>query len=643
MKKQLECETLLQRLPQTRIGVVGDFCLDAYWETDNIRSELSVETGLPTRAVRTQRYSLGGAGNVASNLLAMGVANVSVYGVTGPDPFGYQMRQLMRAAGIRVDGLLEQSGDWVTHTYVKPLDAGVEANRIDFGNFNRLADNVALQLAEKLAADCADLDLIIINQQVADGIHRSERFQEQLQAVIAAHPGKTFLLDSRDMSGRYAGTIRKINAYEAMLLVGTNVEPRDLVSLDDARTAARKLAAEWGKPVFISRGDRGCLVADNDQVDCVPGLHVVEQTDPVGAGDSMVAGIAAALAVGCTPLDAATFGNFVAGVTVQKLHQTGTASPEEIRAIGASPDYVYLPERADDPRAAVYWQDTEIEMVTDSATASHRIAHAIFDHDGTISVLREGWEKIMEPMMLRTVLGPVYESADETTYHRVLNRVRTFIDATTGIQTLVQMQGLVKLVAEFGFVPAAEILDEFGYKAIYNAALLDLVRGRLAKFERGELEVADFAVKGAVECLRALHGAGVKLYMASGSDEDDVIAEAKALGYADLFEGRIYGAVGDVSKEAKKIVMDRILNDIGADQVSSMVAFGDGPVEIRESRKRGGLAFGIASDEVRRFGLNSSKRRRLIRAGANLIIPDFSQWQALLPILGIDHGYGRHE
>jgi hypothetical protein len=68
-----------------------------------------------------------------------------------------------------------------------------------------------------------------------------------------------------------------------------------------------------------------------------------------------------------------------------------------------------------------------------------------------------------------------------------------------------------------------------------------------------------------------------------------------------------------------------------------MVAFGDGPVEIRESRKRGGLAVGIASDEVRRFGLNLSKRRRLIRAGADLVVPDFSQWQALLPMLGIEH------
>ncbi len=50
--------------------------------------------------------------------------------------------------------------------------------------------------------------------------------------------------------------------------------------------------------------------------------------------------------------------------------------------------------------------------------------------------------------------------------------------------------------------------------------------------------------------------------------------------------------------------------------------FGDGPVEIRETRKRRGFSIGVASDEVRRFGLNPAKRARLIRAGVNLIIPD---------------------
>jgi phosphoglycolate phosphatase-like HAD superfamily hydrolase len=413
------------------------------------------------------------------------------------------------------------------------------------------------------------------------------------------------------------------------------VEPHDLISLDDARAAAGKLAKDWGKPVFLTRGDRGCLVADGEQVSVVPGLHIVAQTDPVGAGDSMVAGIAAALAAGALPVDAATFGNFVAGVTVQKLRQTGTASPDEIRAIGRHPDYIYLPERADDSRTAVCWRKTEIEVVTEAPSGASPIRHAVFDHDGTISVLREGWEKIMEPMMMRSILGPAYDSADETSYHKVLNRVRTYIDNTTGVQTLAQMQGLVRLVTESGFVPATEILDESGYKAIYNATLLGLVRQRLDKFKSGELSVDDFTIKGAVDFLRRLRDAGVTLYLASGSDENDVIAEANALGYAGLFEERIYGAVGDVTKEAKKMVMDRILADIGEDRVKSMAAFGDGPVEIRESRKRGGLAVGVASDEVRRFGLNSAKRRRLIRAGADLIVPDFSQADRLMSLLGI--------
>jgi hypothetical protein len=124
----------------------------------------------------------------------------------------------------------------------------------------------------------------------------------------------------------------------------------------------------------------------------------------------------------------------------------------------------------------------------------------------------------------------------------------------------------------------------------------------------------------------------VKVYLASGTDEPDVIAEAKAMSYADLFEGRIYGAVGDVKVEAKKIVLERIIreNKLSGHQ---FMTFGDGPVEIRETRKRGGICVGVASDELRRFGLDLSKRTRLIRAGATLVVPDFSQMSTLLRLL----------
>jgi phosphoglycolate phosphatase-like HAD superfamily hydrolase len=286
---------------------------------------------------------------------------------------------------------------------------------------------------------------------------------------------------------------------------------------------------------------------------------------------------------------------------------------------------------ADDPRQARYVPDTEIEIVAADVPLG-RIQHVVFDHDGTISTLRQGWEAIMEPMMVRAILGPRYQDADETLYRRVVDGVREYIDKSTGIQTIEQMAALVEMVRRFGCVPAEQVLDKFGYKAIYNDALMELVRARLAKFKRGELHVGDFTVKGAVAFVKGLHDRGVKLYLASGTDREDVITEALTLGYGDLFDGRIYGAVGDVSQYSKKLVVERILRENRLTG-PELACIGDGPVELREAKKRGGIAVGLASDEVRRYSLNRDKRARLVRAGADLIVPDFSQGPALLDCL----------
>jgi phosphoglycolate phosphatase-like HAD superfamily hydrolase len=160
------------------------------------------------------------------------------------------------------------------------------------------------------------------------------------------------------------------------------------------------------------------------------------------------------------------------------------------------------------------------------------------------------------------------------------------------------------------------------------------VRTRLNRLALGELGVEDFAIKNAIPFLHALHRAGVRLYLASGTDQADLAAEARAMGYADLFAERIYGAVGDIAKDAKRMVLERIMNEIGP-MAGRVVTFGDGPVEIRETQQRGGLAIGVASDEIRRFDLNPAKRSRLIRAGASAIIPDFSQMAQLLRFLRI--------
>jgi phosphoglycolate phosphatase-like HAD superfamily hydrolase len=197
------------------------------------------------------------------------------------------------------------------------------------------------------------------------------------------------------------------------------------------------------------------------------------------------------------------------------------------------------------------------------------------------------------------------------------------------------MHGLALMVREAGFVPESEILDAPGYKRIYNDAIMELVNERTGQLRRGELGVEDFTLKNAVALLHELHGSGVRLFLASGTDEHDVVLEAEALGYASLFEGRIFGANGDLTHDAKRAVLERIVAKIGADNAHHIATFGDGPVEIRETRKRGGLTVGVASNELQRFGLYPEKRARLIRAGAHLVIPDYSQLGALLGLLRI--------
>jgi rfaE bifunctional protein kinase chain/domain len=328
-----ELAQLLHDIANARIAVIGDYCLDAYWFIDPAGEEISIETGLPTRAVHTQRYSLGGAGNVVMNLHALGVRAIAAFGVIGDDPYGPHMLRLLRAHEVDTAGMLMQSESWATHVYTKPYLDDVEQNRIDFGNLNDLSDTMATALVQGLRERVGELDVVVVNEQVTSGIHRSELFQHLLQELIKECAATIFLLDSRHYSERYDGTIRKLNDHEAARLCGVTRADDGLMLDTDACAAARELSQRWGRPVVITRGARGCLVCDQGSLHDIPGRKARGQVDPVGAGDSMLAGIAAALAAGRTTRAAATLGNYAAGVTVQKLFQTGTASPDEIMAI----------------------------------------------------------------------------------------------------------------------------------------------------------------------------------------------------------------------------------------------------------------------------------------------------------------------
>ena len=426
---------------------------------------------------------------------------------------------------------------------------------------------------------------------------------------------------------------RKVNDVEAAHLNGFQVEPRTMLPRATVLEYGQSLFAQSQKPVFVTCGARGITAFDSSGYYEHLGLQLTAQLDTVGAGDTVISAITLCLAAGISPNQAAQFANFAAAVTVQKLFITGTANGEEILAISQDPNYIYQADLAENPRQAVYLPDSETELCDPSVLEKlGYIKYAVFDHDGTISTLRHGWEEIMEPVMMKAILGDSYDTIDAAGFKKVQRETQDFIHKTTGIQTIYQMEGLVNMVREAGYVPEDQILDKFQYKQIYNDALMELVNKRMAKLQAGELDWEDYTMKGAVSFLHELKERGVVMYLASGTDVDDVRHEATVLGYADLFDGGIYGALREYTKFSKKMIIERIIRDNNLNG-NELAVFGDGPDEIREGRRSGGISIGITSNEVQRHGHNFDKRPRLVKAGAQLIIPDFSQYRKLVSLL----------
>ena len=633
----MNLKMLLNSLESSSLAVLGDVCVDAYFFLTGEGSQNSLETGLATRPVKNFRLDLGGAGNVALNLKALKVRRTGLYGIVGNDAFGNAAASLLEGAGISPETLMIQSEGWDTHVYCKFYQEGREDPRIDMGNFNRPLREVQDRLLARLEKDLPLYQGVIINQQVSS-TYQDGYFQGRIRDLILGHPEIRWFCDSRELAGIYDGTIRKLNLSEAREILrlyapGTAGSGGEEDPEPDNRELLQELYRLWKQPLFITRGENGALAVQGEAITEVPGLHIIHQTDPVGAGDAFLAAAASALCTGASVEDSCFLGNLAAGVSVQKLFTTGHPEPAEILSIGTLSDFRYRPSLASDPRQAVFLPGTEIESIT-GRIPSGPPAFGLFDHDGTISTLRYGWDRVMLDLMVRSILGPAFASAPPALWEKAVQVSRDLIQRTTGVQTLVQMEGLVRLVGDFGLVPPGEILSPRDYKTRFNRDLMEEVAGRMEAVASGRLDSGDFTIKGAVPFLNLLHRGGVTLFLASGTDQEDVIREAELLGYAGLFSGGIRGSVGDIRNDPKKLAVEEILERIGPGAADSCVIFGDGPVEIREGAKRGILTVGIISDEKQRFGPNPDKRERLVLAGADYLIPDFSWAEPLLDCLG---------
>ncbi len=324
-----DIKTLFGRMADLRVGVIGDFALDLYFDLETQTAERSLETGQDVFWGSHSRTSLGGAGNVAQNLASLGVGHVQVVGCIGNDLFGREMRHLFGALGVATEHLYTPVG-WDTCVYTKPMRGRTEANRIDFGTHNRLPDSLFEELLAGLAQALTSLDVLIINQQFPNPLLNEIR-AARLNDLLLRFPTVRCVADMRQVGKHLPNAILKVNTAELARLLTLDLPHQP--GLDWCSQQGQALQSQRKGPLLITRGEAGILYIDGYNTQSVAGLPLSGDVDTVGAGDTVVAAFGACWGAGASPVQALTVANLAAAITVQKLHQTGTASFEEILTI----------------------------------------------------------------------------------------------------------------------------------------------------------------------------------------------------------------------------------------------------------------------------------------------------------------------
>jgi rfaE bifunctional protein kinase chain/domain len=330
---QSRLNQILSTFPSRRIAVIGDFFLDKYLDFDPTLAEISLETNKTANQVVGIRRSPGAAGNVVSNLVALNAGSVIAVGFTGDDGEGYDLRQALESLGCDISNMLTSKYRF-TPTYLKPQDISKpglegESGRFDTKNRTPLPKELEDSLLERLNAVISNIDAIIIVDQADEpncGVI-TDRVRTRLCELGEIHKDIVFWTDSRHRAGLFSSITLKCNAKEALVAIG---RPDEVQSVENLISAGTDLYNRTNRPVFLTRGEDGMIVFDSNAHEHVRGVNIDGPVDPTGAGDSATAGAVLSLASKATSTESALIANLVASITVQKLGQTGTASPSDV-------------------------------------------------------------------------------------------------------------------------------------------------------------------------------------------------------------------------------------------------------------------------------------------------------------------------
>ena len=254
-----------------------------------------------------------------------------------------------------------------------------------------------------------------------------------------------------------------------------------------------------------------------------------------------------------------------------------------------------------------------VENVRPGVSARHARV-VLFDFDGTLSLIRSGWMNVMVPMMLE-ILADLKTGESEEQLRALIEE---FVWRLTGKETIYQMIAFADAVQARGGIP----LDPLVYKKMYLDLLWQKIEKRVEGLRKGQTDPEQFLVPGSRALLERLKDKGLKMYLASGTDEIYMKEEARLLGVTPYFDGGVYGALDDYKSFSKAILIQRILSRAEF-QGNEFLGFGDGYVEIEEVKNVGGVAVGVASEEPGCSRVDDWKRQRLIGVGADYIVPNY--------------------
>ena len=244
------------------------------------------------------------------------------------------------------------------------------------------------------------------------------------------------------------------------------------------------------------------------------------------------------------------------------------------------------------------------------------ISHVLFDFDGTLSLVREGWPDVMLQLFLQWL--PRLPGETEAEFGPIFMED---IMRLAGKPTIDQMVLLAERIRQRGGEPQ----DPQWYKAEFLRRLNERIERRAKRPCSGQMSIESLLIHSLrARCWIIWTALGLRLCLASGTDDAAVKIEAGLLDLTRYFGPHIYGAHDDPALFSKPMVIERMLREDGISG-NQLLAFGDGFVEIEATKAVGGIAVAVASDEANNGSghIDAWKRNRLLTAGADIVIPDY--------------------